>query len=624
MTEEMKILELFSGYGTASFALKRLGIPYELIGYSDIDKYANQCFRQNHTLHHAQPEGRVTQTEDKGGLRREGYLELGDVKLINPHDLEDFDLLTGGFPCQAFSNAGKMQGELDPRGSLFYEIIRIAEVKKPKYMLLENVKGLTCKKFKDTFSKILSELDRIGYNVYWKVLNSKDYGIPQSRARVWFVCFRKDIDNGKFQFPNPVELKIFIKDILEQEVDKKYYLSPLLQERFSKYLEDKNRIVNLQPREGKGIGGKGIISKNDGTTYCLDSGNSQGIVAHRYRTLQGLGECIEPREDGCSNTLTNVQKDNLVYDRKGFDSRTKGFRESELSPTLSTKMGTGGNNVPMIMNTITQAVGRIGHSSEELHYIENTGQLRRLTPKECFRLMGFLNDEIDFNYIEKRWFYKDKGNIKLWKQQSAKSNAVTEQPTHTNMEISALCTTKDLNELELGKNKEEILQKIENVCIAMKRLEKADAKECVINTTKCSDYTEMLYSLIKRKIELKEMDMFVELEEGQDTKSLWKITLEENLSKEKSYITSILINEIIQKKIYSYVKTESTIIANIMNYNLSEQNCLNLELSSLRMDTIKKLSDTALYKLAGNGQDVNMVTKIFKEMLRSRNDRRNM
>lgn len=211
----MKILELFSGYGTSSFALKRLGIPYELVGYSDIDKYANQCFKQNHC---------PKDIEDK--------LRLGDVRQINPNELEDFDLLTGGFPCQSFSNAGKMLGEVDSRGTLFYEIIRIAEVKKPKYMLLENVKGLTCKKFKDTFNKILSELDRIGYNVYWKVLNSKDYGIPQSRARVWFVCFRKDIDNKTFKFPEPVELKIFIKDILEKEVDEKYYITKEKQEFF--------------------------------------------------------------------------------------------------------------------------------------------------------------------------------------------------------------------------------------------------------------------------------------------------------------------------------------------------------------------------------------------------------
>jgi DNA-cytosine methyltransferase len=391
----MKILELFSGYGTASFALKRLGISYEIVGYSDIDKYANQCFKQNHC------------PEDI-----ENKKQLGDVKIINPKDLEDFDLLTGGFPCQAFSLAGKGLGELDPRGTLFYEIIRIAEVKKPRFMLLENVKGLTNKSHRPTFEKILSELARIGYKVHWKVLNTKDYGIPQNRERVWFVCFREQSDYDKFTFPEKEELKIFIKDILEPEVDKKYYLSSLLQERFRKYLEDKqNEVHSLYPRSSTtGKGGTGHLSKNDGTSYAVDTGNCQAI------------------------------KDNLVYVRKGFDSRDK-FRESELSQTILT----GGYNIPMVQaqisncsprevgfkdispclaardykdpkivsNTITTAVGRIGHSKEELGYIENNmncGQLRRLTPKECFRLMGFLNDEINLEGLSDTQKYKLAGN----------------------------------------------------------------------------------------------------------------------------------------------------------------------------------------------------------------------
>lgn len=455
----MKILELFSGYGTATFALKRLGIPHEIVGYSDIDKYANQCFQQNH-----------------------GGKELGDVKLINPNDLEDFDLLTAGFPCQSFSVAGKGLGELDPRGTLFYEIIRIAEVKKPGYMLLENVKGLTNKTHKATFDKILSELDRIGYKVYWKVLNSKDYGIPQSRARVWFVCFRKDIDKG-FEFPEPVELKIFIKDILEENVDPKYYLSEKLQERFAKYLEEKNRklsekepaILDLYNKKVK-IDGTSITLSDpchnnlrliEGTCVAMRSYPRSGTKEEGGERFQNL----EERDDGCSNSLTSVQKDNLVitgfqkhqsikkdgisnalpsamgmggghhpivYDRKGFDSRTKGFRENELSPTLSQKMGTGGNNVPMVMNTITTAFGRRGHSKEELdmiekvancikvgglptkpeHYYEKkhsnitgqVGMLRRLTPKECFRLMGFLNDEINLDGLSDTQRYKLAGN----------------------------------------------------------------------------------------------------------------------------------------------------------------------------------------------------------------------
>ena len=118
----MKIFEMFSGYGGASFSLKKSGIEYEVVGYSEIDKYAIQCYEQNH----------------KGK-------NFGDCKNINPEELPDFDLLTGGFPCQSFSVAGKGLGEQDTRGTLFHEIIRIAEVKKPKYILLENVKGLTFK-----------------------------------------------------------------------------------------------------------------------------------------------------------------------------------------------------------------------------------------------------------------------------------------------------------------------------------------------------------------------------------------------------------------------------------------------------------------------------------------------
>jgi len=380
----IKILELFSGYGTATFALKRLGIPHKLVGYSDIDKYANQCFQQNH-----------------------GGKELGDVRKINPNELEDFDLLTGGFPCQAFSMAGKMQGELDPRGTLFYEIIRIAEVKQPRYMLLENVKGLTTKKFESTFKKILSELNRIGYNVYWKVLNSKDFGIPQSRARVWFVCFRKDIDEPmKFQFPTPEPLKIFIKDILEEQVNEKYYLSEKLQERFAKYLEEKQVKINSVANVIK-VGGKAtkpfhhFEKKHDNFVF-------QQHRANEIREFEGIHPTLTESHEHKGGTNASI-----VYDRKGFDSRTKGFRENELSPTLSTKMGTGGNNIPMVIQQISEAIDKQGNTEQpkildlynrkadndvcitlsEPHHnnlrLMNENKLRRLTPKECFRLDGF-------------------------------------------------------------------------------------------------------------------------------------------------------------------------------------------------------------------------------------------
>jgi len=200
--EKIKLFEMFSGYGGASFALKKAGIDFECVGYSEIDKYAVQCWEQNHK----------TTTKN-----------WGDCTKINPEDLPDFDLLTGGFPCQAFSSAGKQHGETDARGTLFNEIIRIAEVKKPKYMLLENVKGLTTKKFKTTYNKILSELDRIGYDVVDQVYKSKDYGTPQKRERVYFICHRKDL-NFRYEHPQKT-IEVPFKDVMEDAVDEKYFLS---------------------------------------------------------------------------------------------------------------------------------------------------------------------------------------------------------------------------------------------------------------------------------------------------------------------------------------------------------------------------------------------------------------
>jgi DNA (cytosine-5)-methyltransferase 1 len=317
----MKILELFSGYGTASFALKSLGMDYKLVGYSDIDKYANQCFKQNHC---------TDDVNDK--------LRLGDVKLINPNDLEDFDLLTGGFPCQSFSVAGKGLGELDARGTLFYEIIRIAEVKKPRYMLLENVKGLTNKNHRQTFEKILSELSRIGYKVHWKILNTKNYGVPQNRERVWFACFREQEDYDKFKFPPKEELTIFIKDILEQEVDK-YFLS-----------EDAVKRLEKRCNIGK-----------DGIMGCLTS----TIYKVNWNT-----------------PLIKTRNSYVQYDFGNRSQQDRIYNIDCISPTIT-------QNIPKIL-------------WEE--------KIRRLTPKECFRLQGFLNDEVDISNLSDTQCYKLAGN----------------------------------------------------------------------------------------------------------------------------------------------------------------------------------------------------------------------
>lgn len=177
----IKLFEMFAGYGGASFALKKLGIEHEVVGYSEIDKYAIQCYEQNH----------------KGK-------NYGDCKLINPNELPDFDLLTGGTPCQDFSLAGKREGLFDKdgkptRSGLIFDYVRILKAKQPKFFLWENVKGVLSSKDKVTgenqFDFILELFSEAGYDVDFRLMNSKDFGIPQSRSRVWVIGVRKDLNN---------------------------------------------------------------------------------------------------------------------------------------------------------------------------------------------------------------------------------------------------------------------------------------------------------------------------------------------------------------------------------------------------------------------------------------------
>lgn len=201
----IKVFEMFAGYGGASFALKKLNVDFETVGFSEIDKYAIQCYNQNHP----------------------NVKNFGDCSVIDPNTLPDFDLLTGGFPCQTFSLAGKREGFNDTRGTLFNHIITIASVKKPKVMILENVKGLLNHDGGKTLRVIKNALHRIGYNVRYKVLNSREFGTPQNRERIWFFCKLGDISFEDFQFPTPKVNKggLTLQDLLEKDVDQKYYLT---------------------------------------------------------------------------------------------------------------------------------------------------------------------------------------------------------------------------------------------------------------------------------------------------------------------------------------------------------------------------------------------------------------
>jgi len=211
MNKEIKVFEMFSGIGGASFGLKMAKIPHKVVGFSDIDKFTEKVWRANHG---------------------ETVGNYGDCTIIDPKTLPDFDLLTGGFPCVAFSTIGKGLGYDDPRGRLFDDIIRIAKEKQPKYMLLENVKGLLNKKHQEFFEYTKAELSRIGYNFDIRVYKSSNYGIPQNRERVYYVCWRKDQIDFEYQPPEKVELVLKAKDLIDDlPRDSKYYRS----DKFVKY-----------------------------------------------------------------------------------------------------------------------------------------------------------------------------------------------------------------------------------------------------------------------------------------------------------------------------------------------------------------------------------------------------
>lgn len=172
----IKFFDMFAGIGGFRSGLEAVG-GFECVGYCEIDKYAKQAYEAMY---------------DTGG---EVYFD--DATKIIPEQLPDFDLITGGFPCQSFSIAGARKGFDDTRGTLFFEIARIAAVKKPKYLFLENVPGLLNHDKGRTFETILRTLDELGYDVVWQVLNSKNFGVPQSRKRVYIIGYLRGECSGQ-------------------------------------------------------------------------------------------------------------------------------------------------------------------------------------------------------------------------------------------------------------------------------------------------------------------------------------------------------------------------------------------------------------------------------------------
>lgn len=200
----IKVFEVFSGIGTQRMALRNLGIEHEVVAIAEIDKYALASYE---AIHGDCP-------------------NLGDISRIEPNTIPDHDLFTYSFPCQDISVAGKQKGFEKcggTRSGLLWECEKVIRAKRPKYLLMENVKNLVSKKFKPDFEEWLRSLEELGYTNYWQILNAKDYGVPQNRERVFCVSILGE--HEPYIFPEKQELTLRLKDVLEDEVDEKFYLS---------------------------------------------------------------------------------------------------------------------------------------------------------------------------------------------------------------------------------------------------------------------------------------------------------------------------------------------------------------------------------------------------------------
>lgn len=222
--EPLKVFTAFSGYDSQCLALKRLGLPFDLVGWSEIDKAAIKAH-----------DALFPEYKDRN---------YGDISKIDWSQVPDFELFTYSSPCTDFSNAGLQAGGEEgsgTRSSLLWECRKTILAKKPKYLMFENVKALVSDKFFYLFNKWCKELESYGYVNYYQVLNAKDYGVPQNRERIFMISILKTEDDPDpyYEFPKPIKLKKIVENILEDDVDEKYYMSK----------ENTDKYINILKKE---------------------------------------------------------------------------------------------------------------------------------------------------------------------------------------------------------------------------------------------------------------------------------------------------------------------------------------------------------------------------------------
>lgn len=339
---------MFAGIGGFRAGLTRAG-GFQCVGHCEIDKYADASYRAIHDIR-----------------KEERYYP--DARTIDPNDLPDFDLLCGGFPCQAFSLAGRRKGFEDARGTLFFEIARLAEAKRPAYLLLENVPGLLNHDGGRTFAAILTTLYDLGYHVEWSVLNSKHFGVPQSRRRVFLICYLDPRCAGKILPVFGTDAKALIRVVGGPQGSRVY---------------DPEGVACTQTAGAGGMGGKTglyLVNGDNVTASFVDL-----CAGHPRQT--GQARCITARYGQTTLSNHKAERSGVLLIRE--DTKA-GYKAAAPGDTVSLRFAS------------TPHRGRVGRdiahtleTSSTQGIVERGGRIRRLMPRECLRLQGFEDSQID-------------------------------------------------------------------------------------------------------------------------------------------------------------------------------------------------------------------------------------
>lgn len=436
----MKFIDLFSGIGGFRSALEMNG--HECLAFAEIDKYARQSYRA------------IYNTEDEQ--------EWHDVTRITDDDFRHFknkaDIIVGGFPCQAFSIAGKRKGFEDTRGTLFFEIARAIKEIQPSYVLLENVKGLFSHDGGRTFGTIIQTLDELGFITEWGLFNSKYWGVPQNRERVYILATRKDKYKEPLLFDlvkHQTEVTTRLIDVLEDEVDEKYYLS---EEKTKRLTLDHDLSDDIEPTIN-------VLGNTSVTGYrAHDVHNSFGltptIAARDYKGPKQIAVPVSAPDrlnkkqngrrfknhDDPMFTLTSQDRHGIAIrkaTKQGYAIAKQGDSVNMSFPTSTTRRGRVGKQVAQTLQAgevnqgvvinplkdktdygwhfeqavydskgIARTVKANGGSGNIPKTIEDL-RIRKLTPLECWRLQGFTDEQFfkaKDSGVSNSQLYKQAGN----------------------------------------------------------------------------------------------------------------------------------------------------------------------------------------------------------------------